>query len=174
MTITVKWGKERITFDLPAPDTPLYAIRKTLADYTHLPVNGFKLIHAGAIMKDDNSPISAYDLSHNSVIALIGSADSPSKHFAAASPSEHAVLSDIHSELNSVRSALKPSLDAFLLAPTDHKEHTRLGELLLQSLLRLDGVTADATWEHARKERKDAVKEVQGMLDQLDNAWSSR
>ncbi len=53
-------------------------------------------------------------------------------------------------------------------------EHVRLGELLLQSLLRLDAITAEGEWEEARRERKGAVKEVQGLLDTLDGAWRAR
>ena len=54
------------------------------------------------------------------------------------------------------------------------QEHTRLGELLLQSLLRLDAINAEGEWEEARKERKSAVREVQGLLDRLDGGWRSR
>ena len=53
-------------------------------------------------------------------------------------------------------------------------EHARLGELLLQSLLRLDAINAEGEWEDARKERKCAVKEVQALLDKLDGAWKKR
>lgn len=53
-------------------------------------------------------------------------------------------------------------------------EHTRLGELLLQSLLRLDAIVAEGEWEEARRQRKGAVKQVQGLLDRLDNAWKQR
>ena len=54
------------------------------------------------------------------------------------------------------------------------QEHIRLGELLLQSLLRLDAITAEGEWEEARKERKGAVREVQGLLDRLDGGWRAR
>jgi len=54
------------------------------------------------------------------------------------------------------------------------KEHNRLGELLLQSLLRLDAIVPDTQWEDARRERKDAVREVQALLDRLDAAWAAR
>ena len=47
-------------------------------------------------------------------------------------------------------------------------------ELLLQSLLRLDAITAEGEWENARKERKGAVKEVQALLDRLDGGWRAR
>lgn len=53
-------------------------------------------------------------------------------------------------------------------------EHRRLGELLLQSLLRLDVINMDGTWTDARKERKVAVKTVQGLLDKLDGGWRAR
>lgn len=46
----------RFTFDLPPPDTPLSQIRSSIAEYTHLPRDAFKLIHKGAVMKDDNAP----------------------------------------------------------------------------------------------------------------------
>ena len=59
--------------------------------------------------------------------------------------------------------------------PADlNREHVRLGELLLQSLLRLDAITAEGEWEAARRERKGAVKEVQGLLDRLDGGWRAR
>ena len=53
-------------------------------------------------------------------------------------------------------------------------EHGRLGELLLQSLLRLDLLTLDGSWTEARQERKNAVREVQVMLDRLDGSWRTR
>ena len=53
-------------------------------------------------------------------------------------------------------------------------EHGRLGELLLQSLLRLDLLTLDGSWTEARQERKSAVREVQVMLDRLDGGWRAR
>src|SRR6266702_2864555 len=74
-------------------------------------------------------------------------------------------------ELAAVRSTLDPGVDAFLRAPTVDTEHTRLGELLLQALLRLDAITIDSTWIEARRERKGAVRAVQGVLDRLDNGW---
>lgn len=57
---------------------------------------------------------------------------------------------------------------------TPAQNHTRLSELLLQALLRLDAITPEGAWEQARRERKVAVKEVQGVLDRLDGEWSER
>lgn len=51
--IHVKWNRETLHFPLPPPDTKLGKLREDLAEYTHLPLSSFKLIHAGAVMKDD-------------------------------------------------------------------------------------------------------------------------
>lgn len=70
----VKWQKERqattpalpttlhahpftrFSIDFPGNSAPLRSLRHILADLTHLPLNAFKLIHAGAVMKDDAAP----------------------------------------------------------------------------------------------------------------------
>jgi hypothetical protein len=46
----------RLRFTLPPAHTPLRKLRQEIADYTHLPADSFKLVHAGAVMKDDNTP----------------------------------------------------------------------------------------------------------------------
>ena len=61
------------------------------------------------------------------------------------------------------------------LAPPTPPDHTRLSELLLQSLLRLDALYVPGVdWPEARVERKAAVREVQGVLDRLDTAGAAR
>ena len=84
---------------------------------------------------------------------------------------EASTIEVIQSELATVRGTLEPSVDAFLRTPTVDTEHTRLGELLLQALLRLDAISIDNTWTEARQERKGAVRAVQGVLDRLDKGW---
>ncbi|KAJ7783340.1 hypothetical protein B0H16DRAFT_1447443 [Mycena metata] len=185
--VNLKWGADRFTFELPPPTTPLSAIRSSVADYTHLPPDAFKLIHKGAIMKDDNAPISAYNIRQTSTIAVVESAPPPSVSQQAPAPkpplkqkpaapvrSEQAVISTIQSELANVRAELSPAVDSLLASSTPGpqtpkpKEHIRLSELLLQALLRLDAITTDGEWDMARRERKAAVKEVQALLDRLD------
>ncbi|KAJ7188076.1 hypothetical protein C8R46DRAFT_1205281 [Mycena filopes] len=184
--VNLKWNAERFTFDLPPPTTPLSAIRASVADYTHLPRDAFKLIHKGAVMKDDNAPISAYNIRQSSTIAVVEIGAPPSAPQQAPAPkpplkqkpagpvrSEQAVISTIHTELANVREELSPAVETLLASPPapqtpKPKEHIRLSELLLQSLLRLDAITTDGEWEAARRERKAAVKEVQALLDRLD------
>ncbi|KAI0371188.1 hypothetical protein BV20DRAFT_994067 [Pilatotrama ljubarskyi] len=216
MSIVVKWGRERLHFSLPPPNSKLAQLRHEIAEYTQLPEHSFKLIHAGAVMKDDNAPISAYGIKPGSTIALVGGGEplspAPSKASAArkekAPRTEQSTISQIQSELDKVRSTLRPDVDSFLTAlspssaaaqvgpsptvtapppkpasaaassarpPADlEQEHVRLGEMLLQSLLRLDAITTEGEWEEARRERKGAVKEVQALLDRLDGGWRTR
>lgn len=110
---------------------------------------------------------------------------------------EEGAISAIRAELDKVRETLVPNVDAFVraLAPSSgegttpgfeapHPEssapptpldHTRLSELLLQSLLRLDALhMSGSDWPEARVQRKAAVREVQGVLDRLDAAWGAR
>lgn len=106
---------------------------------------------------------------------------------------EEGTIVAIRAELGRVKETLVPDVDAFVLAlaapslgserttagrPASHptpQDHTRLSELLLQSLLRLDALyMPGADWPEARVERKAAVKEVQGVLDRLDGAWAAR
>jgi len=175
MSINVKWGRERLQIPLPPPDTKLSVFRQSLSEHTRLPPNAFKLIYAGAIMKDDNAPLSTYNMRSGGTLLLLESspAASPPAAAAASKPpkTEASTIEIIRAELASVRSTLEPGVDAFLRTPTVDTEHTRLGELLLQALLRLDAITIDSAWIDARRERKGAVRAVQGVLDRLDKGW---
>ncbi|KAK2464219.1 hypothetical protein APHAL10511_003676 [Amanita phalloides] len=167
--ISLRTPNARLLIDLPPPHTPLASLRSLIAHRTGLPPTAFKLIHAGALLNDDAAPISAYHLRPNSKLSLIPLA--PQVLRPPSETSENAVLSLIHAELHSVRSNLSPDLNAFLINGVQ-KDHTRLGELLLQSLLRLDGIATEHYWDLARHERKAAVREVQDMLDRLDARWA--
>ncbi|KAF8904440.1 hypothetical protein CPB84DRAFT_1845388 [Gymnopilus junonius] len=177
MPVTVRWGTDRFEFDLPQPDSqiPLSAIRHSVAAYTQLPYHSFQIVHDGAVMADDNAPISAYHLRPNSTIAIVANADIP----APLRNTEQAQIASIQSELTSARRLLLPAHQSFLRDILDHpkpalaREHSRIGELLLQSLLRLDAVAPEPDWHTARADRKAAVKELQALLDQLDNAWAN-
>ncbi|KAL1743358.1 hypothetical protein HDZ31DRAFT_65087 [Schizophyllum fasciatum] len=189
--VHVKWGREKLSFQLPDPSTPLRDIRQSIAQHTHLPPHAFKLVHAGVVMKDDNAPISAYHLKPNSTIAVIGTADAPpsapAQQAKQAPPprSEQSTINQIQSEMQNVRASLGRDLESLLGSlPQYHtagtaqaamdREHLRLAELLLQSLLRLDGIVAESEWQDARRERKEGVREVQSLLDRLDGAWQNR
>lgn len=120
---------------------------------------------------------------------MVGSTDRPpSKNVPSPIPkssssrsSESDFIQKIQEELHKIRESLVPPLNQFLTSaasspipvPELEKEHMRLGELLLQGLLRLDALVPEGTWQDARSQRKGAVREVQNMLEKLDNSWQN-
>ncbi|KAJ3724675.1 hypothetical protein C8R42DRAFT_719331 [Lentinula raphanica] len=198
MHLNIKWGTERVAFEVQDPSIPLRVLKEYVSEWSHLSLDSIKLIHSGAVLKDDNAPLSSYRLRPNATIQVVGSSETTISASSPGGPtqkSETSTISQIHKQLTSVRSSLVPSLENFLRTlptisdpqpavsvpdlsgtsfPPIQKEHARLSELLLQSLLSLDAIIVDREWEQARQERKTAVKEVQGYLDRLDDAWNSR
>ncbi|KAF4621159.1 hypothetical protein D9613_000465 [Agrocybe pediades] len=184
MPVTVRWGNHRFEFELPPPDTTLAAIRQSIAAYTQLGLHDFQIVHDGAVMADDNATsmyfvqlLSAYHLRPNSSIAIVANADLPAPF----KNSEQAQIATIRAELDAARTRLLPLQQQFLrdlhACPTTKKhlakDHTRIGELLLQALLRLDAIAPEQDWATARADRKAAVKELQSLLDQLDSEWAA-
>ena len=218
---------KRLIIPFSSLETPLGTIRQALSSQTGLEPKAFKLLHAGAVMKDDSAPLSAYGIRNGSRVALIDGAanaikEKPEKKEKARPTTEEGTIAVIKDELTKVNDRLVPALDIFLQninptgttvttteplsstqdgnatktisqpsslsIPTPSRqsslstgaisdidmEHRRLGEELLQSLLRLDIIALDGAWTSARAERKAAVKAVQALLDRLDSGWRAR
>jgi len=189
--LIVKWQRERFHLNFPPPTTKLGELRKYVSEQTGMPPDSFKILYAGGIMKDDNAPLGAYGIEDGRTIHIIGSADPlPARPSEAirdvpSKPTETSVIAIIHRELNSIHNGIGPALKSFvenlnvasdMSSPKRSElefEHKRIGELLLQSLLRLDALTPDGQWTEARSERKKAVKIIQNMLDELDANWKN-
>jgi len=139
-------------------------------------------------MMDDNAPISAYHLRPNSTIFVVSHGGNVHKDkIKTTNTTEQSLIATIQAELSSINSTLVPSHTHFLSQlpangdntkqattttyTTLSKEKTRLSELLLQSLMRLDAIIPERDWTTARSHRKAAVLHVQNLLDQIDNAW---
>ncbi|KAF9529220.1 hypothetical protein CPB83DRAFT_852880 [Crepidotus variabilis] len=170
MAVTVMWGDQSFHFDLPSPDTTLAAVKHSIAAYTQLPYNAFLLIHDGAVMEDDNAPIDAYHLRPNSTIAIVTRDNAA--HLTTTNNDEAAQIAKIQSELASVQNTLVPAHAQFMHTQSLHsspKEKSRLSELLLQALIRMDAIVPEKDWVDARAQRKAAVRTIQELLDQLDS-----
>jgi hypothetical protein len=126
--------------------------------------------------------VAAYGIKRGSAVTVIGSHDKGAKPTssvnnmatAIAKTEQNCILS-IQNELDTVNRNLRPSLEGFLQNTPETQaefdfEHRRIGELLLQSLLRLDALSPESHWSEARTRRKEAVKEIQTMLSGLDRA----
>ncbi|VDC06981.1 unnamed protein product [Peniophora sp. CBMAI 1063] len=211
--INVKWNRERLVIPLKnGLRVPLSELRAALAERTSLPPNAFKLIHKGAVLKDDSALLSAYSIAPGATLQLLEINAAPSAPAPKAPKTEESTIAQIRAELAQVQSNLQPGVEAFIAAlspdtpnatssaaapqpiatvtsasaPTPApaekpavlqgtntltEQHTKLGELLLQALLRLDAINIESGWPDARAERKGAVKTVQGVLDRVDGAW---
>ncbi|CAE6434376.1 unnamed protein product [Rhizoctonia solani] len=86
MSFTVKWGREKIQVVVPPDHYPLSSLRETLSQHTGLPPHSFKLVHSGAVMKDDNAPITAYGIRPGSVVAMVGGEPMPPRPSYAPAP----------------------------------------------------------------------------------------
>ncbi|KAI0036894.1 hypothetical protein K488DRAFT_81636 [Vararia minispora EC-137] len=192
--VNVKWNRERLVVPLSSLRIPLSDLRTALADRTHLPANAFKLIYKGAVLKDNAALLTSYGIAPGAVLQLLESTPTQAPASQKAAPkTEQGTIDQIRAELAAVTATLQPGVDAFLraLAPVSAEseaesleppavlagtnglaeQHTRLGELLLQALLRLDAINVEPGWDVARAERKGAVRTVQGVLDRMDGAW---
>lgn len=106
----------------------------------------------------------------------------------ASSPEEAALLSKIRTilmpladlvqtDLPQYRTLFTPAAkqtkeEARQLKKKIEEEHARLGELLLQMLLKLDGIDAQPDFEEARKQRKAGVKQLQAYIDEVDKLYN--
>lgn len=71
-----------------------------------------------------------------------------------------------------IKNVLRPSASS-----TDkevHKQYLMVSEVLLQALMKLDGFEIDSSWTEARKARKEAIRKVQSLLDEIDAAKENR
>jgi hypothetical protein len=141
-------------------------------------------------VRADTCVVSAYGLRANSTLALVGTGAPPPRAEKPPPPArtEQSTIAAISAVVDGVRGGLLPDVERLLAAlppptsttemegqkitPAQKSEHLRLGELLLQALLRLDALGADGEWPDARAARRGAVREVQGLLDRLDARWA--
>ena len=156
------------------------------------------------MLKDTSLTLSAYGIKDGSVLVLVGKEGDvptgPSTTGGSTAPvkkknkqpetdTESVLVEWIRSLVSNLLNPLQPSIVTFL-SQTDpnatnrparpapfaslQKEHARLSELMLRGLLDLDGVEIPSGWTEARRERKEGVRSVQGMLTRVDDAWGER
>lgn len=103
-----------------------------------------------------------------------GSGSARQKQTAAQQPIDEArIVAQIDSLVSSTLSRLKPDLDQLFSLPLEEatllkRKQVYLSEMLLQTLLKLDGFEIDSRWTDARKARKEGIRSIQGMLDRVD------
>ncbi|KAI7831210.1 hypothetical protein BC939DRAFT_392328, partial [Gamsiella multidivaricata] len=150
------------------------------------------LVFGGAGMKDDNAPLSCWGVKPGSNIVVNGIKPTEEQIKAMTTngdPEEYALILRISGSLAKSKDfvseylpkyeeeaaaylASKPAAFSMQAMPPPrkklHDQHGMMSEILLQSLLALDGVTCKPDFEVARVKRREAVKETQKLLDVID------
>ncbi|KAF9050001.1 hypothetical protein BJ165DRAFT_1455718 [Panaeolus papilionaceus] len=171
MPVRVNWGtqNEHFLFDLPDPTTPLGTIRQIIAAQIDVPPDAFKIVHDGALMLDNNAPISQYALRPDSILHLV----TPTGE----SDEERQKIKAIRDELVAIR-VLGNELARFTQGAQRDSQpqstYTRqlayFQERFTQLLLRLDAIDLQKNWVNARALRKEGVASAQAFLDRIDAA----
>lgn len=93
---------------------------------------------------------------------------------------EPKVIAQIDAIVVNTLDKLNTSIENVLRPPSSitdkelNKEYLMVSEVLLQALMKLDGFEIDSSWTEARKARKEAIRKVQAVLDEIDTAKENR
>ncbi|PPQ98792.1 hypothetical protein CVT24_003349 [Panaeolus cyanescens] len=168
MPVRVNWGtqNEHFLFDLPDPSTPLGTIREIIAAHIDVAPDTFKIVHDGALILDNNAPISHYAIRHDSILQLV----TPTGE----SDEERLKITAIKEQLVAIR-VLGNELARFTQRESQSqatytKQLAYFQESFTQLLLRLDATDLQKNWVHARALRKEGVASAQAFLDRIDAA----
>lgn len=82
--------------------------------------------------------------------------------------------SDLQPKVEELEGLMKTDEETKALDSNLSNQFVALSEILLQSLLKLDGFEIDVEWNEARAARKDSVRLVQSLLDRLDQAKANQ
>ncbi|KAF9579871.1 hypothetical protein BGW38_003694 [Lunasporangiospora selenospora] len=193
----IRWNHESYTIDFNEGGKALGEIRlKELREVckvlTGIPLGGLRLTYGEATMKDDNAPLSCWGIKPGAKIVVHGikpTKEDIEKSTTNGDPEEYALILRIQGSLEKAqefvaehRSKYEADVETYLAsnpAPFSPQEmpqprkrlqdtHGMISEILLQSLLVLDGVTCPPEYEVARVKRREAVRETQKLLDIMD------
>lgn len=81
--------------------------------------------------------------------------------------SEATITAQIKQLLDKASADSQAHMDS-LSSETPQKTLLYLSEILLQTMLKLDSLDIDPSWQEARKARKEGIKSIQARLDQVD------
>ncbi|KAJ3115696.1 BAG molecular chaperone regulator 1 [Phlyctochytrium bullatum] len=133
------------------------------------------------MMKDMNATLATYGLKSGSKIMMIG--EKPLTPEEASLKKLEEIMSHVHGTIVPLIEEYSSKATLFIGAaatggvdggddvPTEKQvkfEHSRVGELLLQALLKIDGVNVPEGNDVVRLKRKECVREVNALLDRAD------
>ncbi|KAL2315615.1 BAG family molecular chaperone regulator 1A [Schizosaccharomyces pombe] len=181
-TVTIHYGNQRFPVAVNLNET-LSELIDDLLETTEISEKKVKLFYAGKRLKDKKASLSKLGLKNHSKILCIrphkqqrGSKEKDTVEPAPKAEAENPVFSRISGEIKAidqyVDKELSPMYDNYVNKPSNdpkqkNKQKLMISELLLQQLLKLDGVDVLGS-EKLRSERKQLVSKIQKMLDHVD------
>jgi hypothetical protein len=88
------------------------------------------------------------------------------EHYRLTDGSKVMMLGDVDAALGQISDLVQKANDIMKQPQDTLKENIKAGEMLLQTLLKLDGVECSS--DAVRQSRKEAVRTIQQLLDQVD------
>lgn len=118
-------------------------------------------------MKDTSKTLSHYGINKNSKIMMLGDCE-----LKIADPQD-STLDILDSHFKSAEKIYKEFNPSLPECKEQYDIALRVGEGLLQILLKIDGVQCEAEWDKVRARRKKIVTDIQSLLDNIDGAKTS-
>ncbi|KAF9583187.1 hypothetical protein BGW38_010073 [Lunasporangiospora selenospora] len=227
--INIKWSREKTAFEFKdrqsLSEIRLGELRQCCHEWSRVPISGITLIYAGAMMKDDNAPLSCFGIKPNGIINMMGTRPTKTDIQTLTTngdPEEYALIVKIQTTMDKARQLASDLLPKFQAAVQDYLRahppptisppsstsaspdsnlsedqgalpttatggrpedpsrmsaarkqlfelHVGLSESFMQALLVFDGIECKSNHEVARATRREAVKETQAWMDQVDD-----
>ncbi|EPX73236.1 BAG family molecular chaperone regulator Bag101 [Schizosaccharomyces octosporus yFS286] len=179
-SVTVHYGNQRIRMSVDLNET-LGSFIEDLVQKAGIHEKKIKLFYAGKRLKDNNTSLSKFGLKNHSKILCI---KPQKKHLPEQetgektaqaeeqNPAYSRILGEIQAIDNYINKDLTPIYNTYVHESFDDKQKKTKQklmayELLLQQLLKLDGVDVMGS-EKLRMNRKALVAKIQKMLDHVD------
>ncbi|KAI8610801.1 hypothetical protein BC830DRAFT_711282 [Chytriomyces sp. MP71] len=198
LTAIVSWKGRKLEIAFRA-DERLADLVERCSAATGVPCERIKLLASGVMMRDPSASLSHYGLKDGSKIMMMGDAGpTPTGPRPTALPKpstppqtpESLAQQKLSDAEMTLTSTLLPEIVAYEAAALAYTQdpaqshdvstakklrdiHARLGEAVLQTLLKVDGVVVPDGQDEIRARRKEAVKRCNGMLDRLDGTKES-
>ncbi len=146
----------------------------------------FQVLAAGRLIKDDNSSLASWRVQSGSKVLVRTELEATKRHVgkhvgSKAKKGPHnsaaAIIRDIDALVSETRESLLADVDFFLASPPESEKErndtqNRLGELLLQKLLKLDAIELPSIDPPermiAKQKRREGVKWIQALIDKVE------
>ncbi|KAI8085997.1 uncharacterized protein BX664DRAFT_298285 [Halteromyces radiatus] len=188
--LEIKWHGRTFPVDLKEEEYDTCTVgelKEICHRFTGLPVENMKLLAYGAVMKDDELPLSRYGVRPSTKLRLMGSSK---PHVDITTNTKSSLIGE--QEAMKKLQRIQDKLDnTFVPEINEYEQHIKsykltkdgdsqekliqkglyFAEMLMQLLFEFDGV--QCSFDQARHQRKEGVKMAQELLDKVDRLKNS-